>query len=536
MALAEGPILISTGVGGDDADLAGVLRRGRIVAGGTSKIDRRLSLFLRNDYRSFRNAKRIANRIGERFHSPDEYGLRKPLAEAKTDQRIQIDLHPLYEGNYPRYLQVIRSVAFRETEIARRVRLRKLEDDITKPELAASAALQLEAIGEASIPALQRALEHSSPEVRFHAASALVYLEDASGLKVLAESAREEPAFRIFALAALASSKEVEASMLLRELLSEPSTETRYGAFRALTKLGSNDPLVKGEPMFAGRTPEPGSPPAYRLHVLNTDGPPLVHLTHRGQTEIVIFGADQEMKLPLALRAGNHIIVSAPPGSDKVSVSRFQVGRPDRKEIVSPRIEEIIRACDSLGASYPDIAGMLAQAERQSNLPGAIAVDELPEAGRLYYRDGGGDVIGGRRETRVGNDGIAPNLFPTNFSEDSASNAEDDARDDLFLDLGESPGDPPAETETEVEEDVEADAEAPTVSDASDETERPTDEAPLELPGGEEENFEQAEAPSQGSGFQLLSLPKFTLPRLPSFGGGVPEQSEPALPPQGEPE
>ena len=61
--------------------------RGRIVAGGKSKNDRDLSLYLRNDFRSVRNAVRIAAAIGRRFFEYDKHGQQIALAEAKTDQR-----------------------------------------------------------------------------------------------------------------------------------------------------------------------------------------------------------------------------------------------------------------------------------------------------------------------------------------------------------------------------------------------------------------------------------------------------------------
>ncbi|QDT39804.1 flagellar basal body P-ring protein FlgI [Stratiformator vulcanicus] len=558
MALATGPVLISTGVGGDDIDLAGVLRRGRIVGGGTSKIDRALSVFLRNEYRTFRNSQRVAHRIGKRFHAPDEHGLKKPLAEAKTDQRVQVALHPLYERNYARFLQVIRAIAFKESTIARRVRLRKLDEMMQVSETSAEASLQLEAIGEEAIPILLDALDHESLEVRFYAASALVYLENSEGLKTLAEAARSEPAFRIFALTALSVSKEAEASMLLRDLLSESSAETRYGAFRALTAINADDPLVRGEPMFGGRKPDLGEEPSYRLHVLPVDGPSLIHLTHRTRAEVVLFGADQQMKLPLALRAGNHIIVSAPPGSSQVSVSRFQVGRPDQKEIVSANVADIIRACDSLGASYPDIAALLAQADRQGNLPGAIAVDELPKAGRLYYRSGGGEFIGGPRQTRVGSEGTSPNLFPVDGEASEQTDEIDDAAEEMFLDLGETrDGKPDADDDRN---DDRVDDRPDDIDAADDEAESSSPEAndrvaevldeyvsgnsntskASDIPETDDEgesSGDYPDAPSQSSSFRLPSFSLPSLPRIPGLGGGgVPTQSEPELPPQDESE
>ena len=57
----------------------------------------------------------------------------------------------------------------------------------------------------------------------------------------------------------------------LRELLAVPSAETRYGAFR-LDDLGPDDSLVKGEDLG-----EQGEQFSY--HVLDTKGPPMIHVT-----------------------------------------------------------------------------------------------------------------------------------------------------------------------------------------------------------------------------------------------------------------
>ena len=162
-AKAKGPILISTGEGDKD-ELAGVLRRGRVVRGGLSLKNRDLTIYLRNDFRSIRNSRRIASRIGLRFHSYNSAGIKEPLAEAKTDQTILLKVHPRYKDNYPRYLRVIRNIAFRETPVAQRVRMQKLKREINSPETAETAALQFEAIGRDAVPILKTALQNKSLE------------------------------------------------------------------------------------------------------------------------------------------------------------------------------------------------------------------------------------------------------------------------------------------------------------------------------------------------------------------------------------
>ncbi|MEX0717331.1 MAG: flagellar basal body P-ring protein FlgI [Planctomycetaceae bacterium] len=398
-AKAEGPILISTGEG-DEGSLAGVLRRGRVLGGATSLKDRHMAFYLRHDFRSARNAKRLATRIGQRFYSLNEHGIREPLAEAKTDQQVELKIHPRYKENFPRYIQIVRAVSFNETPVAERIRLQQLKDRLHDPEESERAAFELEAIGTNAIDTLKGGLDSRRLEVRFHSAAALAYLGRDDGVPQLAEAARVEPAFRVYALAALAVLERSAAPRHLRELMSEPSSELRYGSFRALSTLNPGDSFIRGETLND----------AFRLHVLDTAGEPMVHLTHKAKQEIVLFGAGQLLKTPITVRAGNQIHVTGHPGSETITVSRYDRGIPVRKE-VSTRLVDVIRAAAECGATYPDIAQMLIQAEKGHNLEGRIEIDALPRAGREYLRPKDGLAQVASRTTRIGRGSLAPNLF-----------------------------------------------------------------------------------------------------------------------------
>jgi hypothetical protein len=409
-AKAAGPILVSTGQG-DSADLAGVLRRGRVLGGGTSLKSRDMALYLNNDYRSVRNATRIAGKIGLRFHEHDQYGIRKPLAEAKTDRKVELKIPDRYRDNFQRYLSVVARVPFRETEVARRIRLEKLEDRLNTPESSADAAVELEAIGVDGIPILRAGLNNPAAEVRFHSATALAYLEDPSGLSHLTEAARNEPAFRVYALAALAAADEGESMLLLRSLLDSDSAELRYGAFRAMTVIDEHDPYVSGEPLPDAEHPQ------FRLHVLDTTGPPMVHITHYQKAEIVVLGREQMFETPFVAKAGKYILVKAEPGNDHVVVARHDPNFSDRKEVPN-RVADVIRAVAQLGASYPEVAAMLVQADQQGNLPGRFEIDALPRPGRKYLRPAEEFDGEAPRETYIGRETATPNLFELRDEDD----------------------------------------------------------------------------------------------------------------------
>ncbi|WP_339742192.1 flagellar basal body P-ring protein FlgI [uncultured Rubinisphaera sp.] len=402
-ANASGPILVSTG---EDTS-SSLLKRGHIVGGGMAFENRDMYLFMRNEYRSVRNSTRVAQRIGVRFFSYDSYGKREPLAQAKTDQKLVLQIHPSYKDNFPRYVQVIQNIAFRETEVERQVRLERLEKELLIPEKAEQAALQLEAIGPDAIPMLKNGLTADYFESRFHSAVALAYLGEPAGLETLYIAARDVPAFRVFALTAMTVVEEGETFAYLRQLMDESQLETRYGAFRGMTTIDENEPFARGELLND----------QCKLHELKIGGDPMIHLTHRQKAEIVLFGDELKFSTPLALTAGPHIMVNSAPGSNEVVVSKYRIGEPDQRKVVSTNIADVIRTAAEMGASYPDIAQMLVQAERQLNLPGPIGIDMLPEAGRYYQRpdqpdgDAPHQANNKGKKTKVGNSNMTPNPY-----------------------------------------------------------------------------------------------------------------------------
>ncbi len=395
-----GPILVSIAKGENQE---GVLKRGRILGGGIAAKERTLGLYLRSDFRSVRNTSRIADRIGSRFHYYD-HGQKKSLAEAKDDQYVQLKVHSRYKDNYPRYMQVIRHVAFRENDIQRRDRMERLQEDLVDPDRSAKAAIQYEAIGTDSILFLKKGLNNPSAEVRFYCAEALAYLGDDTGAEELAKLAKDEPAFRVYCVAALSALDEAVCFQLLRDLMDEPSAETKYGAFRALWTLDKNDPFIRGKKLNDH----------FLLHVVDSKGDPMIHLTRHRRPEVVLFGANQRFRTPLALKAGNHINVNSQSNADYITLTKFQLGQPDQRKVVSTKVAEVIEAAAEMGATYPDIAQMLAIASNDYNLEGRLELDALPQAGRLYYRTVAGED--GEKETKksakVGRPSSNPNLFP----------------------------------------------------------------------------------------------------------------------------
>ncbi len=142
------------------------------------------------------------------------------VAKAKTEEYVELTVHPRYKDNIERYMRVVRAVAISESATQRMERIASLEQQLREPSTAAEAALQLEAIGLDGVPVLVKGLESKDPEVRFYSAEALAYLDRHEAAAPLGQIAREQPAFRVFALTALSSMQDFAAYEQLRDMLS----------------------------------------------------------------------------------------------------------------------------------------------------------------------------------------------------------------------------------------------------------------------------------------------------------------------------
>ena len=399
MAISLGPIIVK----GDDEDPSGLVV-GTIPGGGKyTGLTRDLGIRLREDYKGAKMTTRIADRIGSRY-AGYEHGIKRPLAEAKTDQSIELIVADRYRDNYPRYLQVIRNIHLAtETPVEHQLRLQQLSSSLMHGDTSAQTALELEAIGPEVIPILKDGLQATELESRFRSAEALAYLNDASGVAVLKEVADKEPAFRVFALAALSTLTDGDAVIAMRELLQHADIEARYGAFRALSIASPNDPEVITHQM------EPG----FAVHLVQATGEPVIHVTRRRKPEIVLFGTDQRFSAPLVLRAGSDVLVQCPANGTKVKLTRITPGQPNKELYCSMRVSDVISAAAELGVEYPSILEMLLQAQKQRNLDGILAFDQLPQAGRTFQRP---DSAEGPATEMVGSSSLMPNLFDIDTS------------------------------------------------------------------------------------------------------------------------
>jgi hypothetical protein len=279
--------------------------------------------------------------------------------------------------------------------------------ELLDPKTAGVAALRLEGLGVTAIEALKQGLESPNAQVRFLSAEALAYLDDASGVEVLADTATKQKEFRSYALAALAALDQAAAHMALRKLMDVADVEVRYGAFDSLRTLDETDPFLgrvrviddpaepEDEPQAESlsmalatrrRNNRPEDP--FALYLVDCDGPPMVHVARTRRCEIVLFGHDQRLLTPLVLGNGV-ILLNASDGDQTIQISKIVAARsgvddPDSKVSASLELGDVIRRTANLGAKYPDIVTILQAAERQKNLPGPLVIDAVPGTSPVY--------------------------------------------------------------------------------------------------------------------------------------------------------
>ena len=313
MALAEGPILIDSFVKGTDDKVNEV--RGRILGGGIAVGSRDLRLVMRSDQVSVRMSSLVGAAINARFHGYRN-GIKQGMAAPKTDLYIELKLHSRYQHNIPRYLRVIQYIPLRLNTSEQIAYLRLLQTQLHDPTSTALAALRLEALGQDAVDVLASGLKSDEEVVKFYAAEALAYLDDARGVEVLGKVVVDRPVYRQRSLTALAAIEDLDAYDELEKLLHVDSVESRYGAFRAIRQRNPEDPLI----------PQYNLEGDFHLHVVASTGEPQVHLAWRERPEIVLFGSEIKLKLPALIFAGKRLMIDGRQG-DAVKISMFLRGR-----------------------------------------------------------------------------------------------------------------------------------------------------------------------------------------------------------------
>ncbi len=423
LASAYGPIL--TG----DAEDPENLKVGRVLSGAWSRKELPYILLVKEKHQSARTAKMLEDIINYRFFQR-ERGFQAKMAEAKQPSYLELRVPRLYHQNQIRYFQLIKQLPMVDNPSLREQRLEKWGKELLDPETAGISAIRLEGVGSAAAETLRNGLESPHAQVRFFAAEALAYLDDESCVNVLAEAIVQRPEFRAFALAALSAMEQPAATMKLRALMDEPDIEVRYGAFNALRTIDPTDSFLgrvrvykqperdpeEARDALAMRVPtfsssrDKGPEDPFELYIVDSDGPPMVHVSRNRRREIVLFGSQQELVPPIVLGGTGPILLNASKFDESIQISRIEAGPYgliDQTLTCSPDLLNVVRTICRLGGNYPQVIEILQAAHSQRNLAGAFIVDAAPRENSGYddAQIGGVDVIKDNQVQQAGFEG-----------------------------------------------------------------------------------------------------------------------------------
>ena len=424
-ALVDGPVLVDAVF--ENSSTKQSETHGRILGRAESNIDRDLGLALRDKDASYRIVTLISKAINDRFHTYDD-GVKTGVCEAKRPNFLSLTIPPGYRHNIYHYVRVVCKIPLREDGVKRADRLALLERKLLEPATAATAAVQLEAIGKEAIAALKVGITSSDPEVKFYAAEALAYLDDPEAAAPLGEIARSESAFRWHALTALTSMNQVAALSVLSDLLHLASSETRYGAFRAIHTRTPDDPNFKGEVLGE----------VFYYHLLPTSGEPMVHFTRSKRPEVVLFGHDQHFTPPEAVNAGKFILVTK-YNDESVKVSRFRPSEETVSEVCGTSLDQLIRCVVRLGGGYAEVIQLVFELKKCGSLASRVAIEALPSPRRQFQRDeeGGAEAdasseaaIESNRQTAD----PAPGIFSDPLQHEGSQSSAEDSPTTTFVD------------------------------------------------------------------------------------------------------
>ena len=374
MAVGTGDVLIRADYApGSDESLK---LEGNVLGGGRVQESRDLGLVLHPKYHHAKVSASIAAAINQRFFFFDGT-TRRGIAKPIEDDFIELDLHPRYEENIARFLQVVRAIGGRPETSANQERLAELGQQLNVPATAADAALQLEAIGENAVPTLLKGLQSDNPELKFYAAEALAYLDQTEAIIPLEQAIVDEPAFRFLGLLALEGFDDTAAVDALVRLADAQSLEARYGAFRALRRRDD------GKRRLVGKAFE-----SFALYAVPSTATPTIAVSLRESAEVVLFGRLEPLQLTAPLIGPKGLMLT--PDTEKpnhIKIVRFQPGQPGRRASVPSSVASVIKGIADVGGSYGDVIAILRLAKDRDLLAEQLAIDPLPKTQRTYFRD-----------------------------------------------------------------------------------------------------------------------------------------------------
>ncbi len=350
--------------------------KGIIVGGGRLLEDRKLGLRLNPEYQHVYVTKSISGALNQRFYFRDSTK-QQTIAEGKNDRDILLSPMPKYRNDPDHFVSVVLATGFGESQEQIQERLQGCKKLLGDRTTCRRAAAELEGIGTPeAAEVLLSGLNASDPEVRFHSAYALSYLDHKDSVPVLVELARSQPAFRPLCLTGLSSNDDRSARLALEELLQESEPELRFGAFWAIRNRNALDPYVTGETM--------GDDLCQFVQIPSSI--PLIAVSLQKKKEIVLFGSNIGITLTTPIAVSTTLKL-APAPNNKIRISKRHLnGEVGNAEVLSD-VYSLLKGLGAVSANYGDVVHSLDQLAQNQCLQSPVAMNPRPHAGRVFRRE-----------------------------------------------------------------------------------------------------------------------------------------------------
>ena len=315
-------------------------RIGRILGGGIVLDAEIIALELNQP--SYARSRMIADRSNGRF--PQAPADKFPMAVAKTDQLIQINVLNRFANDPRRMLDMISGLFLNPTEqFARAKALEMLEAVENNPRYGTQVALAWQAMGKRIVPLLRDHYNHDNKAVAMTALQAGAYLGDLDALEPLdaiasSNTTLADRAAFLIGLLANTHPQDYGVGVALRNLIDHDDALVRFAAFDALSQI--NDPSVK-QRWFDDRL---------ELAMVRSSKP-MIYVTRTGGPRVVIFDQVLGFKRPMLFSHNDNQLMLRLDGEDPMLAVYYK--KPGQSRAYQTRIAPAVGNLVYLMANRP---------------------------------------------------------------------------------------------------------------------------------------------------------------------------------------
>lgn len=373
---AAGPIFI------DSTDPKASRTSAYVLGGGAVTEGVRLAIGLNKP--DYITAAAVRNRINERFGPK--------VAKAVSPGEIEFVIPERYIQEKEKFMVMLRQLYMAEDFDLRARRIDMLVEKLASGTDTLTAEYALDAIGRPALDKLAPLLESPDPKVRFHAARCMLSIGDDRALPVLQAFIEvQDSPYRLAAIDAVGyNAKRNHAIVTLGDLLADEDFKARFAAYEQLLRLQD---ISISRTLVADK---------FFIDQIARKGPPVIYVARSRAPRVVLFGAPITCEQDIFIESGSQdIVLNAPAGAKYVSVMRKL---PNHPRLVGPLIadydiSDIIRAlCENpaaqnsvqlrkgLGASYSDLADLLARMAEAGVVKATLIAGDMTAAGSFLQK------------------------------------------------------------------------------------------------------------------------------------------------------